>query len=338
MVGKSKIPTLGLLRGIAVLSVCFCHFGTAVATGDVLQGFFSWIGHYGKYGVQIFFVISGFVIPYSLFKEKYELSYYFKFLYKRILRLHPPYLTALFVTFIVVFLSCKTRHVVDPENAGSLLLSIFYIHIPADNPVFWTLQIEAEYYIFIGLFFALLMKAPALGIVVVMPLLLYLSQTFLADYIGLLKYIVYFLIGIIGYLIYIKENNKVFEYISLLALIIFSYVYGDVIGTFVSLITVSSILFYRKHVYHPLEFPGEISYSLYLIHFIIGIKIINSLQRLVPPNNYWMLFPLAMTICIGIAWLFWKFIEKPAVKLSTKVKYGKQNSTLPYGFEIQKTM
>ncbi|MHB8208815.1 acyltransferase family protein [Mucilaginibacter sp.] len=45
----------------------------------------------------IFFVISGFVIPYSLFKANYELKHYFKFLYKRVLRLHPPYLAALLI-------------------------------------------------------------------------------------------------------------------------------------------------------------------------------------------------------------------------------------------------
>ncbi|MHB8208817.1 acyltransferase family protein [Mucilaginibacter sp.] len=217
------------------------------------------------------------------------------------------------------------------------MLSVFYLHIPADNPVFWTLQIEAEYYIFIGLFFVLLMRMPKTSILISIPVLLWLSQTQLASYIGLLNFIVFFLIGTIGYLIYIKEKNKMLEYIALLILIVFSFLFYDLVGAIASVCSILMILFYRKPIHSALEFPGEISYSLYLIHFVIGVKIINLLQRHIGPNYNLVPFILAMVICIGASCVFWKFIEKPFAELSNKVKYGKKKTEfLNYDLEIEK--
>jgi peptidoglycan/LPS O-acetylase OafA/YrhL len=155
---KSKVTSLALLRGIAVLAVCFCHFGKPVSAGSVFPDLFRIMGKYGEYGVHVFFVISGFVIPFSLYKAQYALKDYFLFLYKRFLRLHPPYIAGLIFTLILAAASYRSRHIPNPETFSSVFKSLFYIHAPADNPVFWTLRIEAEYYIFIGLFFVLLTK------------------------------------------------------------------------------------------------------------------------------------------------------------------------------------
>ena len=82
MAFESRIQTIGFLRGVAVLAVCCCHFSKAILNGTVLSQLFNWLLENGKYGVEIFFVISGFVIPYSLHRAGYGLKQYFKFLYK----------------------------------------------------------------------------------------------------------------------------------------------------------------------------------------------------------------------------------------------------------------
>lgn len=92
---KNKLDSLDLLRGIAVLAVCFCHFGGALSSGNWLAEIFGYLHTYGKYGVHVFFVISGFVIPLSLNKSQYTINQYGHFLLKRFVRLHPPYLVAL---------------------------------------------------------------------------------------------------------------------------------------------------------------------------------------------------------------------------------------------------
>ena len=60
---KKHLSSLVLLRGIAALVVCFCHFGGALNHIDSV--IFKIFGEYGEYGVQCFFIISGFIIPYT---------------------------------------------------------------------------------------------------------------------------------------------------------------------------------------------------------------------------------------------------------------------------------
>jgi peptidoglycan/LPS O-acetylase OafA/YrhL len=68
---SNHIPVLDSLRGLAAISVCIYHFVVGpinfVKDENVLNVF-----SYGKYGVQLFFVISGFIIPWSLHNKKYE--------------------------------------------------------------------------------------------------------------------------------------------------------------------------------------------------------------------------------------------------------------------------
>jgi len=326
---QSKITSLAILRGIAVLAVCFCHFGKPLSHGPVLPDIFAWLGEYGQYGVHIFFVISGFVIPYSLYRAKYEINDYFRFLYKRFLRLHPPYLVGLAITLMLAAASYHSRHIPNPESVESIIKYLFYIQTPADNPVFWTLRIEAEYYIFIGLFFVLLLKWPQLTLIAGTAVLLALSQTVAIEYIGLLKFIVFFLIGTVGYLIYVKGEKPYLEMGVLLTLIVFSFAFYELPASIVSLLTIAVVLYFRRPVHNVLEFPGEISYSLYLIHFPVGIKMINLLQRHIAPANQWILFFAATIVCFGLAWLFWMFIEKPSAGLSNRVKYGKARAPQP---------
>lgn len=323
MASNSKVTSLALLRGIAVLAVCFCHFGKPVATGEVLPGLFKTVGEYGKYGVNIFFVISGFVIPFSLYKAKYEIKDYFLFLYKRFLRLHPPYIVGLVLTLIMAAASYHARHIPNPETPLSIFKSLFYLHAPQDNPVFWTLRIEAEYYIFIGLFFVLLTKFPKAALVIGIPLLAVLTRTPVTAYSGLLTFLTPFLIGMTGYLIYVKGSNTIMEYAVLAALIIFSFVFEELAASIAATLTIICILYFRRPVSHIVEFPGEISYSLYLIHFPLGIKLINLLQKHLNPSLNWLVFLIATGVCFLFAYIFWKLIEKPSAKLSNKVKYGK---------------
>lgn len=323
MASNSKVTSLALLRGIAVLAVCFCHFGKPVSTGEVLPGLFKTVGEYGKYGVNIFFVISGFVIPFSLYKAKYAIKDYFLFLYKRLLRLHPPYIVALILTLVLAAASYHSRHIPNPETPLSIFKSLFYLHAPQDNPVFWTLRIEAEYYIFIGLFFVLLTKFPKAALLIGIPLLAALTRTQVTEYIGLFSFLVFFLIGTIGYLIYIKDSNTIMEYALLAALIIFSFIFEGLAASIAATLTIICILYFRRTVSHTVEFTGEISYSLYLVHFPLGIKLINLLQKHISPSLNWLVFLIATAVCFVFAYLFWHLIEKPSAKLSNKVKYGK---------------
>ena len=150
-------------RGIAAVAVVWFHF----ANGNVHflhEGLLKQSGAYGWLGVDIFFVISGFILPYSLFRARYRPSTvnYARFLWKRISRLDPPYLASLVIVLMLGYLST-----VVPTYRGSqpnysmvtILMHLGYINAffgrPWLNAVYWSLAIEFQYYVLIGLLFPL---------------------------------------------------------------------------------------------------------------------------------------------------------------------------------------
>lgn len=318
---NNSLDILVLLRAIAVLMVCFCHFGGALAEGHYFASLFINFQDYGKYGVHVFFVISGFVIPLSFFRGKYSFISYLKFLFKRVLRLHPPYLAALLLTLVVMYLSYSVRQIEFPENATTVFKSIFYLHAPADNPVFWTLMIEAQYYIFIGIFYISLIQLPRLTLVLFVPLLLWISQTFVSDYIGLFQFIVFFLVGTVGFLIYTKNGDYYLNYIVLISLFVFIFFINDRAAFLSTLISLLLILSVKRKIPSKIQFLGLISYSIYLIHFPIGIKFINFLKPKIDSSYSWLLFLATLVFIVLFSWVFYLLFESYSEKLSKKIKY-----------------
>jgi peptidoglycan/LPS O-acetylase OafA/YrhL len=71
--GTEYITIINSLRGLAALGVCVFHlvcFTPYPINNIALYDFF----FYGKKGVEVFFIISGIVIPLSLYKYQYKLS------------------------------------------------------------------------------------------------------------------------------------------------------------------------------------------------------------------------------------------------------------------------
>ncbi|MDQ0903973.1 acyltransferase [Paenibacillus sp. V4I7] len=135
---KGKFDSLQLLRGIAACVVVIFHeFGT--------YGLFK----YGKYGVDLFFVLSGFIILYTHHTKIGEKKVLVPFILKRIIRVFPIYW---FMTFVYILL-------VSVSGFGSTL-SIDYVLkslflLPQDKlPVIgvaWTLEFEMLFYFIFGL-------------------------------------------------------------------------------------------------------------------------------------------------------------------------------------------
>jgi peptidoglycan/LPS O-acetylase OafA/YrhL len=142
----SYIPELQGLRGLAVLSVVFYHCHPR------LEG--TWV-HYaslwGWAGVNLFFVLSGFLIT-SILLEAREKPHYFRNFYgRRALRIWPVYV----VVLIVVYLGAPWF--IGPTISAAIrtapwLAYIFFVqnlfHLtlpPAIGPT-WSLAIEEQYY------------------------------------------------------------------------------------------------------------------------------------------------------------------------------------------------
>ena len=84
-----RIETLDCLRGIAAFAVLWFHL-TNGNLGFLPPGVLKSSGAFGWLGVEVFFVISGFILPYALQRAGYHSADFFQFVWKRILRLDPP--------------------------------------------------------------------------------------------------------------------------------------------------------------------------------------------------------------------------------------------------------
>ena len=78
-----NIPVVASLRGIAASMVCLYHFTCGNTSFISNENMFKQVASVGWLGVEIFFVISGFVIPYSMAKNGYQLRNFGGFLGRR---------------------------------------------------------------------------------------------------------------------------------------------------------------------------------------------------------------------------------------------------------------
>lgn len=323
---KLYFPGINFLRGFAALFVCFYHFtnytdinGTVLPEGDWLAK----LGLYGVQGVFIFFVISGFVIPLSLSNEKFELKSFHRFIGRRWIRIEIPYLGSILLYLAISFafsVHNQTPFVVEIE---CLLHHLFYTVAFTDyewyNPIYWTLAIEFQFYIIIGLIYPLLIsenKYLQVGILLIFGF----SALLLDDHRSITYYSPIFVQGMLLFLI---KRHLLYVPAARLLILLFAcvtvYVHGWTIAVF-SMATVLSISYFHvdKRIFNRF---GDISYSLYLIHGAIGGSFLYFTARHFDSYGVKLLLILAaIMLSLVSAYVYWRLIEAPSKKLSKKVK------------------
>ncbi|NUQ21565.1 MAG: acyltransferase [Gemmatimonadaceae bacterium] len=169
------IAEIDSLRFFAIAMVVAYHLADFVAESDrrahlanAGRGWFYELASYGHYGVQLFFMISGFVIalPFARYyladEQRVRLKAYFL---RRLTRLEPPYVLAM-IAFALIL---AARHRYPPEVVGRHLgASLLYLHsvIYAQrsliDTVAWSLEIEVQFYCLAPLLATLFAIRPAL--------------------------------------------------------------------------------------------------------------------------------------------------------------------------------
>jgi peptidoglycan/LPS O-acetylase OafA/YrhL len=331
---KDHLSVIYSLRGLAAFMVAFFHF-----TGwcDWTNGFYekedfiARIGHHGNMGVYIFFVISGFVIPYSLIKGDYRIRNFFNFIIKRSIRIELPYLITIGLFILVNYWLFKEFGNPFHFSFKRLFLHFLYL-IPFTQErwfsgIFWTLGVEFQFYLVIALLIVLFTHRnrwvqfiSLLGFISINFFeLLHPDLSFIYSHTGI------FAMGVAACLFYLKRlNTWRFIIIVLLGLVVTGYIKGWEIAVF-ALITVSIILFV-KGSNSVGTFMGNISYSLYLTHALIG----NNLIFLVLKVWKWdvskhIILIWALAAAVGFAWLFWALVERPSKRLASRIRIGGKN-------------
>ena len=322
-----RLGNLDVFRAIAALAVCFYHFNRESLTGGTLYAACS---HYGNYGVDIFFVVSGYVIPLSLLKIGFTLSRLSIFLKARFFRLYPAYILAAALTiglwyastWIPGFRGATPPALTALQIFANITLTCDLLHQSWFGVVFWTLAIEAQYYVLVALSFGMLfspqgrqqlLRYGTLFAWLLMPLIFRQGPTIFG----------WTAIFAMGFLAILWQGRFLRNWEFFLGMVIACWVMWEVRGAasaVVGLVATIAILFLPKLDWKPLVWVGTISYSLYLLHVPIGGRVLNSLERFSHFELVKILaVPAALAASLLAAWLFFLLIEKPSHEAASKI-------------------
>jgi peptidoglycan/LPS O-acetylase OafA/YrhL len=150
---RAKMPELDCLRGLAILMVLFFH-GFASRSGSEglswFPGLLVRIVAPGWAGVNLFFVLSGFLITGILLDSKHHPQYYRRFYSRRALRILPAYYA------LLLLLAILGRYGLHAENPSWAFLGLSAIYlanvtvlfgVPMQFGVLWSLAVEEHFYL-----------------------------------------------------------------------------------------------------------------------------------------------------------------------------------------------
>lgn len=324
---NNHIYSIDLLRGIAALMVCFYHF--AAGNKDFLSddNFLKILSKHGHYGVEIFFIISGFILPFSLNRSNYQLKNYVSFLYKRVIRIEPAYLINVLLVIILAYVSTLSPYYRgEPFSVDWTTVGLHFAYLVPYfdkewlNPVYWTLAIEFQFYLFIALVFPFLQKTNRNNVIAILFTLLLL--TFLPlDRDFLPHHLPYFVVGLSLYF----SSNKTLNLKSLILILAtaagVAFYQNGYIPVFI-IISTPLIIVYVNSIPRLFKWLGTISYSLYLIHVPLGARILNISENFIKNESLRMGIILAViAFCCLSAYVYYIIIEKKSIAASKRIKY-----------------
>lgn len=327
MASGKNLSSVEMMRGIAAFMVAYFHIARGNARFLDHDSFFFTVGKWGWAGVEIFFVISGFIITYAMFHGNYTLGRVHKFLAKRLVRLEPPYIVSIVVVLVLMYVSTLSPYYRGkPFNPdwGNVLGHLGYVNAFTGanwlQDVYWTLAVEFEFYIGLALLFPLLtFKKKAVSWLTLAGIA---AMSFIpAGDAHVFEYLSFFLMGIILSLYMVGYFQRK-EFVLFIVLSVLLCVYAQsLILCSLGVVTVLAILFI-KSVPGPLKWMGKISYSLYLLHIPIGGRIINITEAKIQNQDIRIVVVfVALAVCLVCSHFFYKWVEKPFQRISKKISY-----------------
>lgn len=321
----SRLAELDALRGVAAVLVMFFHFTTRYEQlfGHTSMPLFSL--PWGHYGVNLFFMISGFVIFLTLHRIQQPMD----FLVSRFSRLYPAFWVAVLITFLLTHWLQLPGKTVD---LGTATLNLLMFHglfkIPSVDGVYWTLEIELLFYFWaivvyrIGLLDRI---HSALLLLFVLRLGYFVANGFWGiefsytlSHLLILPYIAWFGCGIMIYRrTYLANQSPSLDMIVLIvAWLLLAIVEG--VGTGFLAMGLSILLYFTALGRLPilanpvLVWLGAISYTLYLLHENIGWGVMLQAQRSGVSTN--VSIAAAIVVSLAMATALTRLVERPAMR------------------------
>jgi len=348
------LPALDGLRFLAIAGVLIFHIVNYLYLNHPNHFFQTFIKNnildiskYGRFGVELFFIISGIIIPRSIEKHnKKERIKLLKIFYiRRIFRIFPPYFIIISCSLIFNLFLFNSINIENGIN--SYISSIFFIHnmvYPGQFPFLcgaaWSLEIEMQYYLLAPILFLIIYKKPK-RLIFTLKIFFFLLF-FIFNNIGyqpvvksILSYAHFFILGEILFSIKFQgnfqEKHFYFSLLSLISSYIFIYIlklnYKDnllliLFYKLIILLIIFTGIFYILYmnnlkilIIKIFAKIGTISYSIYLIHYPIIIIFGRYILTLTNDINFYFAFALNviifLTVILFFSYAFFIVVERP---------------------------
>ncbi len=353
--GERRIIAANQLRGIASLSVVLSHLGGVFV---LLGPFVAWMtsmpevkaGHpaillltswrylnFGAFGVSIFFLISGFVIPFSLRSQPAT-----GFLVARAFRIFPTFWAALFIEWFLVHLQSRFSGRGVPFGMMAYLQNALLLDTVIGagfvDLVNWTLSIEVKFYVLMALLRPAVLKGRVLPFFVVALAAIAVAaaqkhgllplSTLLADE---PMYVTFMLIGTVfhyqmtGLMRPLRAQGCI---IGLGALVALCWKLGPISGQVPTIsinygygLAVFAAAYYARKLFRPnrvLDGLAAVSYPLYLIHSVVGYSMMALAMRVFRlPYTVALGFGLAVVLLVATA--LHLAVEAPTLRLGRRL-------------------
>ena len=328
-----KFSYLELLRLFTSLAVVIFHYHFFFQ-GEIIEPssypFFSileLVYNYGRYGVDMFWAISGFVFAHVYLDQIKKISSK-EFFINRFARLYPLHLLTLIVVAGLQFISLKMNANIEIYKANDLyhfLLNLFYIHgwgIAKDfsfNGPTWSVSLELIIY---GIFFISIITLNKFRIksVIIIYIFLLLVDKNLNDKTFYLQSFFdccrLFFSGILMHYIFVGIKNKFYLILISISLMIIAW-----LGNYKSFIFLPSLILFvsffgtiiNKKLASGIQFSGDLTYAIYLFHTPIQIIILLIFNYFTIKNDIFLseyFFLGYILFLIFISSITFKYFEK----------------------------
>lgn len=331
---QDHIATLDLLRLTAALAVVFFHyfFRGAAAEGALAEGYPSVapFALYGYLGVNLFFLISGFVIAWSA-----EGRFWQEFAIARFVRLYPGYLLCMTITFVIVMaFGAPLFSTSLGQYAANLSMFAPALGQPFMDGVYWSILLELVFYGWVTL--ALLggvFQKWKLGLIFVWLAISASNEFFLGSRGIRLLFITefgpFFAAGVLVH--HIHAHGRSLAALLLLGAafllscstlsvtqqwmlneygIAVSQPHLVIANIVMHFLLIGAILLRGYLVPSALTLAlGGLTYPLYLLHQKIGYIVINGAA---PLAGKWAAGLGCVALMVLISWVIWQYFERPA--------------------------
>ncbi len=362
-----KIEFANTLRGLAALCVVISHYLSAfwykrdsishLINAPLLSPeisstpiYVAWLNlfplfDWGSYGVGLFFIISGFVIPFSLQKTNG-----IGFCVHRFFRIIPVYVVGFSITLLALFASGKYFAASWSYTFEEVL--IHYIPGIRDvlesrniDVVIWTLEVEMKFYLIVALSIAWF-RHYSLKVFLI-PAVFFLLTCYIAHmmplwamnhldifiraqiYLMSSPYIIFMFIGVVFHYLYCHKIKPDVGYLVIGILfimfciawrsgpysenLILAWSYAFALLTF--MLASSFPHFFKANP--VVNFLADVSYPLYVIHSIAGYV---ALRVMLDMNfKVWTALTLVFIASLLLSWFLHRFIERPTQKFGKKL-------------------